>query len=274
MHSHLLKAATFALLGLGQVFLGVNSAPTGLSQVRDVNTYDSSYVLPSLDVRAGVGKGAGGGKGGGKGDGKGEGSKGGSGSSGNGKGGSGRTYPSKEVPDVFRKGSPYTARKTESQDGETTWSVNSNGNEIDIITTRQNAHESSITVHEAYNQYEDAVKKEEGRMYLSDIMMALWNKKAGKQPSELNTIRFEDVVQPETASAIKEAAKGMGRTTEQGFILRSTAEPGSAEKAGFDGIRDAVFGKLSDRILQEFSVGKQISQFEISGEGTLTVRLA
>ncbi|KAI0108742.1 hypothetical protein F4776DRAFT_667882 [Hypoxylon sp. NC0597] len=274
MRSHLVKATTFALLGLGQVFLGVNSAPTSLSQVRDASPYDGSYALPSLDVRAGGGKGSGGGKGDGKGDGKGEGSKGGSGSGGDGKGSSGRTYPPKEVPDVFRKGSPYTARKTDSQDGEVTWSVNSNGNEIDIITTRQNAQESSITVHEAYNQFEDAVPKDQGRMYLSDIMMALWNKKAGKKPSELNTIRFEDVAQKETAAAIDSAAEGMGRTPEQGFILRSTAERGSAEKAGFDGVRNAVFGKLSDRIVQEFSVGKQISQFELSDERTLTVRLA
>ncbi|KAI1413679.1 hypothetical protein F5Y13DRAFT_189114 [Hypoxylon sp. FL1857] len=278
MRSSLVKAATFALLGLSNVFLGVNGAPMSLSQTGDVKPFDGSYALADLNAR-GSGKGSGSGskgsgssssKGSGSG-GKGRSSKGGSGSSGSSTGGSGTAYAPKQVPDVFRQGGPYKAEKAYIDNGVTTWMVSSHESHIDTIETRHDAQESSITVADAINKEYDSVPKDHGRMYLSDIMMALWNKMEGRLPSELTVIRFDGVIEPDTAAAMDSAEKAMGK---QEFTLKSTAKSGSAEKTAFDRIAKSVFGKLTSRILQEFSVGKRISQFEIDQGKALTVTLA
>lgn len=162
------------------------------------------------------------------------------------------------------------------------------GGNIDTIVIKP--EEGLINVLWAGNKEGDRLKEgDEGKMRVSDIMMALWNKVNGKAPQDVRTVRFEDVIEETTAPALHQALKAMGQDMKEGETsVQSTAKEGDPERVAFDAILNSGLGKVTNKMIQEFSVGKTITKFEITqpdkssgsdsgseAEGpTLTVHLA
>jgi hypothetical protein len=138
-----------------------------------------------------------------------------------------------------------------------------------------------ISVKMAENKDLDPIDKNDpSKEFLSDIMMALWNKVEGKSPTDLVTTKFETVIEEGTLKAINAAASILDiDLSKEPISVKSSAADGSKEQGAFDMISgkdpksESVFGPLTERIIQEFSVGKQIVQIDVDTSKTLTITL-
>lgn len=164
-------------------------------------------------------------------------------------------YPLEEVHDVFRHGSRYRIKRS-------IYDVYAEDLYVDKIGIQNDKDDRCIAVFEAWNKEDKAEGPD--KEYLTDIMMALWNKREGHRTSDLNTIRFVTVTNTETKAAIKSAAYLMGKTENDGFTISSSAKEGTDEKSAFDVLLGSKFGQVSDRIRKDFLENKRISLFEIS----------
>jgi len=120
------------------------------------------------------------------------------------------------------------------------------------------------------------VPKDEGRMYLSDIMMGLWNKVAGMSPKDLEIVRYNYVTEKNTNEAIVKASDVLGREENASIVFTleiAQAAPGSKEKEAFDIVVASLFGQLTERLNVEFSIEKEITKIEVTKDSDLIFTL-
>lgn len=103
-------------------------------------------------------------------------------------------------------------------------------------------------------------------MYLSDIAMAIYSRVEGRLRQDLTGIKFDAIIEDETLDSIRDAATELGVADYDVFSVRSDAPEGSGEKAAFNILSNSVLGQVVQRMLTEFSIGKNIYQIDHDGD--------
>jgi len=190
------------------------------------------------------------------------------------------------VPDVFAPGTPYTQSVRNTADSRTNYNIqvtNPGGQPQDMnwigVGQRGTARDGEIFIETAFNRRVDQTSGDQ-KKYLSDILMALFNRVEGRDPTELNRIEVDKVTDENpgatnTINSMQEVRRMNLPTNPDGSItVRSSAAPGSDEKKAFDKMWQSNYGQIAERVNVEFSVGKQVSQFDIKTTDDLTISYA
>lgn len=177
-----------------------------------------------------------------------------------------KTYPPKPIPNPFQNQYGYTktAGKPDPNWGPVTevYTDNYKGNPVDSIAI--NTDKNSIGIMNAWNKLDttDPATK----LSLADIEMAIF-RDAGKTPQNLSLIHVDNIQNTETKNAITSVYEMNGKSTLNAvdITVRASAASGSTELNGFNTLLGTPFGKSADKVRQQFSVGKNIASFKISG---------
>jgi len=279
-----------ALLGLSQIFLGANGAPTSLTQARDVShpcsrlittsflsapatmqqltrsyqplNVEHPYASPGLIARAG-----GPGKGGDPGK-EGDPSK--SGDPGK-TGGEGSKGGSNAVVNIetrgYKVGGPT---KDGSDDAYKVRSMRDDNDEegVQVALIRVNKNDGSITVDDARLAKDEETgdpgdpKGEADRARLWEIEMSLFIHNSGMQPTDLNAVYAEQVSEKRSVTVIADARKQKGIEDEEPFEVSKDSD--GIDKEIFDNImNEAGFGRSMQDLLRKVPVGKEVQEIHV-----------
>ncbi len=177
-----------------------------------------------------------------------------------------KTYPPKPVPNPFDSNYEYTNAPRQIADPNwgtvydvKTLNYDKGDSSVDVIAI--NTDKNSIGIMEAWNKYDapaDATKK----LALADIEMNLFTS-AGKTPQDLQLIHVDNVENSETRTAIVSVYGMMKESTLAGNTITLRATGTGSELDGYNTLAGTPFGLGADKVRQQFSVGKTITQYTL-----------
>lgn len=116
---------------------------------------------------------------------------------------------------------------------------------------------------EAWNK-EDAPADATQKLALADIGMSLFTS-AGKTPQDLQLMHVGNVVNTETKTAIVSVYGMMKESTLKGNEITLKATGTGSELDGYNTLAGTPFGLGADKVRQQFSDGKTITQYTLYG---------
>lgn len=179
-----------------------------------------------------------------------------------------KTYPPKPVPNPFDSNYEYTnaPRQIADPNWGTVYDVKTPNYKdgrasLDVIAI--NTDKNSIGIMEAWNK-DDVPADATQKLSLADIEMNLFTS-AGKNPQDLQLIHVDNVLNTETRAAIVSVYGMMKESTLSGNTITLRATGTGSELDGYNTLAGTPFGLGADKVRQQFSVGKIVTQYTLNG---------